>query len=264
MNRTHWRTLIVAGLAIQLAACASAPTIDFTDARESAPASRAECVVLLHGLAKSSRSMRKVEKSLLAAGYSTANIDYPSRRATVDLLANEAIPLGVAECRAQSADRIHFVTHSMGAILVRQYLAGNDIRELGRVVMLSPPNQGTVVVDRFEGFPGFAGIVGPAGAQLGTDVDSVPRQLGPVDFEVGVIAGDKSINLIFSKMIPGEDDSMVAIESTKLEGMSDFLILHETHLGITRSEQAMGQILRFLASGMFVKLAAPQSSETNL
>ena len=248
--RAHWRTTVIALLTVQLISCAQTPRVVSTDTQKI----NAECVVLLHGLAKSSRSMNKVEDALLASGFSTVNIDYPSREKPIDLLAQEAIPNGIAGCRAQSAERIHFVTHSMGAILVRQYLAENEFRELGRVVMLSPPNQGTVVIDRLEGFPGFARIVGPAGAQLGTNGESVPRQLGPVNFDVGIIAGDKSINLIFSRIIPGEDDSMVSIESAKIEGMSDFLILHETHLGITRSEESISQIIRFLMNGEFTDL----------
>lgn len=250
-NRIQWLFFFVAGLSMNLTSCASAPTIDFTDSLGGDPNSTAECVVLLHGLAKSSRSMRKVEMALLESGYSTFSVDYPSRKMPVDLLAAEAIPSGVNGCRAQSAGSIHFVTHSMGGILVRQYLAEQDIQQLGRVVMLSPPNQGTVVVDKLEGWPGFARIVGPAGSQLGTDEDSVPRQLPAADFEVGIITGDKSLNLIFSKMIPGEDDSLVSIEAAKIEGMSDFLVIHETHLKMPKSDEAIAQIIRFLARGAF-------------
>jgi triacylglycerol lipase len=223
-----------------------------------------ECVVLLHGLGHSARSMGKMEESLLNAGFSTANIDYPSREKPIGLLAHEAIPDGVATCRSQSAEKIHFVTHSMGGILVRYYLANSGIEELGRVVMLSPPNQGSEIVDKLDGLPGFAGAVGPAGLELGTNGHSVPLRLGPADFDVGIITGDRGINPLTSPMIPGEDDGKVSIESAKLEGMNDFLVVSETHLAIRRSEEVISQVIHFLTSGTFVRLASPETAETIL
>jgi triacylglycerol lipase len=223
-----------------------------------------ECVVLLHGLGRTARSMEKMEETLLEAGFSTANIDYPSRHKPIGLLAHEAIPEGVAECRSHSAEKIHFVTHSMGGILVRYYLANSDIDELGRVVMLSPPNQGSEIVDKLDGMPGFAGAVGPAGLELGTNGHSVPLRLGPADFEVGIITGDRGINPLTSPMIPGEDDGKVSIESAKLEGMTDFLVVSETHLAIRRSEEVIDQVIHFLTSGTFIRLTSPESAETKL
>ena len=217
-------------------------------------ANRSECVVLLHGLGRKARSMKKLEAALQDAGYATVNLDYPSRKKPIGLLAHEAIPEGVDACRTQSAEQIHFVTHSMGAILVRYYLADSGIGELGRVVMLSPPNQGSQIIDKLEEFPGFAGMVGPAGLQLGTNGHSVPLKLGPANFEVGIITGDRSLNLILSSLIPGKDDGKVSIEGAKLEGMSDFLVLHKTHPRIMRSDEVIDQVIHFLTSGTFIKL----------
>jgi hypothetical protein len=223
-----------------------------------------ECVVLLHGLGRTARSMYKLEEMLLEAGFSTANIDYPSRHKPIGLLAHEAIPDGVAACRSQSAEKIHFVTHSMGGILVRYYLANSEIDELGRVVMLSPPNQGSEIVDKLDGLPGFSGAVGPAGLELGTNGQSVPLRLGPATFDVGIITGDRGINPLTSPLIPGEDDGKVSIDSAKLEGMKDFLVVNETHLAIKRSDEVISQVLHFLRSGTFISLASPQSAETSL
>jgi triacylglycerol lipase len=210
-----------------------------------------ECVVLLHGLGHSARSMGKMEESLLNAGFSTANIDYPSREKPIGLLAHEAIPDGVATCRSQSAEKIHFVTHSMGGILVRYYLANSGIEELGRVVMLSPPNQGSEIVDKLDGLPGFAGAVGPAGLELGTNGHSVPLRLGPADFDVGIITGDRGINPLTSPMIPGEDDGKVSIESAKLEGMTDFLLVNVSHTYIMENPEVVLEVIHFLKNGKF-------------
>ena len=155
-----------------------------------------ECVVLLHGLARTSASMNTIEKRLLDEGYAVVNIDYPSRQKKIEELSASAIEEGLHSCRKTGTGRIHFVTHSLGGILVRYYLSREKIPELGRVVMLAAPNQGSRVVDVFSGYPGYELLNGPAGYQLGKDANSIPLQLGPADFELGVIAGDRSINLI--------------------------------------------------------------------
>ena len=141
-----------------------------------------ECVVLLHGLMRSSMSMNKMQRELDDAGFVTVNIDYPSRDHTIEELAEIAVPEGLEACREfDDVERIHFVTHSLGGILVRQYLEMEAIEELGRVVMLGPPNQGSIAADDLEVVQGFDWLNGPAGRQLGKGEHSVPLRLGPAD-----------------------------------------------------------------------------------
>ena len=128
----------------------------------------AECVVLLHGLGRVSNSMSELERKLRPAGYSVANILYPSRSYSVAVLAEDAIGRGLAQCRDMQGDKIHFITHSLGGILLRYYLREHSIDELGRAVMLGPPNQGSQIVDGLLPVPGFGFIGGPAGSALGT------------------------------------------------------------------------------------------------
>jgi len=210
-----------------------------------------EEVILLHGLCRTVRSMAKIESELAAAGFKVRNVDYPSRTASVEKLADDAIGKAVADCKKDGATKIDFVTHSLGGILVRSYLARHEIPSLGRVVMLAPPNQGSEVVDKLGNWWLFRKINGPAGNELGTGKNSTPNKLGPATFPVGIIAGDRSINWINSLLIPGSDDGKVSIERTKLAGMSDHIVIHATHPFLMRNHDAIRQTIHFLHSGKF-------------
>ena len=213
-----------------------------------------ECVILLHGLARSDSSMKTMAAELNNAGYTAINYDYPSTRHPVEKLAYDAISDALSQCPEQST--VHFVTHSMGGILVRQYLSQHSIENLGRVVMLGPPNQGSEVVDTLHNMPGYELINGPAGHQLGTDIESIPNKLGPANFELGIIAGTRSINLILSTMLPSTDDGKVTVENTKLEGMKDHIALPVTHPFMMKNQDVIEQVIHFLKSGSFKKIEA--------
>ena len=217
----------------------------------SQPSTDAECVITLHGLVRTAQSMEKMAGRLEKSGYSVANIDYPSREGTVQQLATPAIQEGLDLCAAQGATIVHFVTHSMGGILVRQHLSDHTMKNLGRVVMLAPPNQGSEVVDTLGDVPGYELLNGPAGLQLGTDAASVPQSLGPVDFDLGVIAGTQSINLVLSTMLPDADDGKVSVARAQIKGMCDFLVLDVTHPFIMKNDEVIDQVLHYLQHGEF-------------
>ena len=214
-----------------------------------ASVAQADCVVLLHGLARSSGSMEPLAEELRAAGYRVVNIDYPSRHYPIDELADVTVTSALDQCNG--AREVHFVTHSLGGILVRQYQASQPIERLGRVVMLGPPNHGSEVVDELGNVPGFQLLNGQAGLQLGTGESSVPSRLGPADFELGIIAGTESINLLLSTIIPGEDDGKVSVESARLEGMSDFITVPVSHPFLMQDRVVMHQVLHYLEHGSF-------------
>lgn len=215
-------------------------------------ASAGDCVVLLHGLARTAMSMNKMQRALIEEGYETANIDYPSRTNTIEELAETVVPEGLAACRANGGvGRVHFVTHSLGGILLRQYLSTHEISELGRVVMLAPPNQGSAAVDELSDVPGFDWLNGPAGRQLGKGADSVPLKLGPANFELGIIAGNRSIDPITSVVLENPDDGRVSVEDTKLDGMDDFVVVEHSHAFMMRMHRPIELTIRFLKSGSF-------------
>ncbi len=211
-----------------------------------------ECVVLLHGLNRSWRAMGKMAHALQDQGFSTANVDYPSQQGSVESLAPEAVNSGLDQCRLSGATRIHFVTHSLGGILLRYAQDAEPIPELGRVVMLGPPNQGSEVIDRARDWALTRTFSGEAGMQLGTEPDDIPAQLGPVDFELGVVAGTGTINPFMSAILPDEDDGKVTVERTKVDGMSDFLVVSNSHFTLMRSNSVIENTIAFLQSGRFL------------
>lgn len=209
----------------------------------------ADHVVLLHGLARTHRSMEKMESALKEDGYEVWNISYPSRSNTIENLSVSIHSL--ISSNAASADRLHFVTHSMGGILVRYMHETQPFTNMGRVVMLSPPSQGSEVVDALHDLPPFHWINGPAGDQLGTSSSNLAASLAPVRFDLGIITGDRSVNWILSAIIPGRDDGKVAVERAKCPGMKDFRVIHATHPFIMKNRTAITLTRRFLKTGSF-------------
>jgi hypothetical protein len=217
----------------------------------SSAAFSGECVILLHGLARTDNSMGKLEQKLKKYGYTVANVNYPSRKMAIQELSEIAIGSGLAQCKKTQVDQINFVTHSLGGILVRYYYSVNDPSDIGRVVMLGPPNKGSQIVDNLKKIPGYTFLNGPAGLQLGTDGDSVPVELGPVNFALGVIAGTKSINPILSQFLPNPDDGKVAVENTKVEGMCGFVALPTSHPIMMNNKNVIREVISFLDTGKF-------------
>jgi len=199
-----------------------------------------------------------MEEALTTSGYVVINMGYPSRTKPIEQLAMETIPQAVARCDQAQTENIHFVTHSMGGILVRYFLKENNISNLGRVVMLSPPNGGSEVVDKFREFFVFQWVNGPAGQQLGTGPDSLPLRLGPVHYPVGIITGDSHhfYDWYHAGIIPGKDDGKVAVERAKLAGMSDFLVVPCGHSFIMNDSQVINQTRFFLSNGRFRSTAS--------
>ncbi|HUG09904.1 MAG TPA: alpha/beta fold hydrolase [Opitutaceae bacterium] len=217
----------------------------------AAVAADAEHVILVHGLWRSSRSMMPMQEALEEAGFVVLNLDYPSRTATIEELSEETIGPALEKCLEDGATKVHFVTHSLGGILVRSYFSRHSADNVGRVVMLGPPNQGSEAIDVFEEFPLFDGIMGPAALELGTDDDSVPNTLGKPAFPVGIIAGNRSLNPVESVLIPGSDDSKVSVERTMLDGMTDHIVVPTTHPFMMRNARAIRETIHFLTDGRF-------------
>lgn len=230
---------------------AMAPNPSALAASTTAP----ETVVLLHGVMMTGHSMGRIESALEKAGYRVINLTYPSRQQGIESIAADFLPAELARHGVAGAPRLHFVTHSMGSLVVRAFLRNQRPANLGRVVMLGPPNHGSEVADKLANQEFFQWLVGVNLSDLRTVPEATPQRLGEADYELGVIAGDTSINPLFSSLMPGPNDGPVSVESAKLAGMRDFLVVRHSHTLMLWQEDVIAQVLVFLHTGRFARPA---------
>lgn len=227
---------------------------------QEAPDASQTCVVLLHGLWRSALSMKGLQWQLEERGYQVVNLTYPSLDHPVPELAVLAVEQSIAGCRELGLERVNFVTHSLGGILVREYVQQRHIPGLRRVVMLGPPNGGSQLADYAESATLLQLFMPEAVAQLGTSDASVPRRLGRVDFQLGVIAGTSNWLPFLPGLPDGPNDGTVAVAETIVPGMMDFLEMPVGHTFIMWDDEVIEQVLFFLEHGFFQRLSPPISA----
>ena len=219
-----------------------------------------ECILLIHGLARRAKALKKMRNTFAHNGYLAIALDYPSTEYSIEQLSQPVLTTGIDACQNNGATRIHLVTHSMGGIIARHYLKYNDIPNFGRLIMLAPPNQGSELVDFYSTLPGFKKLLGPAVVQLGTDKErSLPLKLGPVMVDTAVVAGSVSSNSIMSITLPGPDDGKVTFASTKVQGMCAQLLLPTSHRLIIQDDQTIEEIINYIHTGKFISNSAEYS-----
>lgn len=208
-------------------------------------------VVLMHGLGRTAQSFTKMAHHLAQNGFDVLNIDYPSRKYDIETLTEQFIRPAIEKHCPDKNRKVHFVTHSMGGIVVRHLLQAYPRNNLGRIVMLSPPNEGSEVVDFLKDRALIRKIMGPAFNQLSTGPEGFTNTLGDIKGDVGVITGNQSINWINSLIIPGQDDGKVAVDRTRLKTMQDFMVVKRTHTFIMNADEVIQAVTQFINTGRF-------------
>ena len=208
-------------------------------------------IVLLHGLGRSRLSLWPVARAAARRGYRVHNLGYPSRRDPIERLATD---VGRRIRLVAESGRVDVVTHSMGGIVLRTAVAHGVLPPdaLRRVVMLAPPNQGSEVADRLRDFRIYRVTLGPAGQQIGTGPDSIPRRLPPPPFELGIIAGRRSNNVVFARVLGDESDGKVRVASTQVDGMREIVVVDRAHTFMMWAPDVLAHIFSFLEHGRFV------------
>lgn len=211
-----------------------------------------ECVIVLHGLGRTARAMSELSGEIANRGFKVVNLEYPSMAFGIEELSNRYLKKAVdVFCKDR---KVNFVTHSLGGIIVRKYLSDNKLENMGRVVMIAPPNQGSSLAAYASEFPLINWIAGPVVKELGrTGKKDFFADLKKVDYELGIIAGNKSSSYLQSFIIPGEDDDKVSVYETRLEGAKEHIIVPVSHFGIMKNYQVMSQVISFLKKGEFKK-----------
>ena len=250
-NISNFRSIAILIVFFLPTGCQSREEINLGFDRKLDLSNQQDTVILLHGMWRNEAAMRPVERFLNAQGYNVLNIAYPSTDYPIETLVENYLKPAVDGLKRTSNQKLHFVTHSMGGILVRYYLKHNMPEGIGRVVMLAPPNQGTELATLFADSEWIDVKRGPAAEQLSTGKKSWVNQLGPVNFELGVIAGNYNSNWLTDWILPGEDDGVVSVESTRVENMKDFMTIPVKHYRIRANATALNQTAHFLKFGRF-------------
>ncbi len=210
-----------------------------------------DTVILLHGLGRTSGSMKFLERKLVKIGFHVENINYPSTRLSIEQIAEQYVAPVVQRSSTRKAP-IHFVTHSMGGIIVRKYLSERSPMHIGRIVMVAPPNLGSEIIDHGQKYEIFGKVMGPAALQLSTSPDSFVNRLGTISFPTGIIAGRRSFNSLLSLLIKGDNDGKVSIEKTRLTGMKDHIVVDASHTFIMNKNIVIKHIIHFLKNTTFI------------
>ncbi|MCA8991539.1 MAG: alpha/beta fold hydrolase [Planctomycetaceae bacterium] len=214
---------------------------------EQLPPMKGEVVIYVHGIIRSSKSISSLITSLEESNYTVVGFDYPSTQVT---MVDSAAYLKQVIDSLEGVEKIHFVCHSMGGLIVRTYLQQYEPdTRIGRMVMLGVPNLGAKMADIMKDNILYQFIYGPAGQELVENPEGYIAKLPTPQFEFAVIAGARGTNDGWNPLIPGDDDGTVSVDATRLPGAVDFMTVPAIHSFMMSNEQAQAATVNFLKHG---------------
>ena len=218
-------------------------------------------VITLHGILRSSKSWTDLQRVLQPDGYTFVSIDYPSTQQSISDFADQLQGLIVS---LEGIERIHFVVHSMGGLIVRRWCQQYSDPRVERLVMIGTPNSGAEVASMLQKNLLFQLIFGPSGQELVADPETFISTLPLPTMEFAVIAGAKGDSNGFNPLIPGDDDGIVTVKSARLPGAQDYLSVRSLHSFLPWHPEVMDATRRFLSTGALratgVREPIPQKS----
>ena len=264
--------------------------LDQIKAVQALPPMTGKAVIVLHGLIRTRNSMNALCSYLRDEGrYTVINVNYPSTRAEVG---EHARDLASIVEHLEGIDEINIVTHSLGSLIIRHFLADQrpaplqarraseciapdalacasglysdqpaadgtrsvpaTLARLNRIVMLAPPNQGAELAEKLGRNQVFKAVFGPTGAQMARDWPELEKKLAIPSCEFGIIAGGRGDNHGWNPLLSGDDDMVVSVETTKLPGAADFAVLPLQHTFMMNDATLQQYVRTFLQHGYFV------------
>ncbi len=213
------------------------------------PPSQRGMVLLVHGIARGPGTFGNLPQRLREQGFDAVAISYPSTRGSLESHANQIKRI---IRRMPYGRKVSFVTHSMGALVVREMNTGNQHwrqgMHVGRIVMIAPPNQGSAVAEFLKDNLLYRLLYGKAGQAL---VPSHVTKLAVPDVPFAIIAGGKGDGKGYNPWLPGDDDGTVSVEESQWAGAADSLVLPGLHGFIAKSDAVVPPVVAFLATGRF-------------
>ena len=241
-------------------------TLEKVKAEKQLPPLSKEVVIVVHGLGASRQWMNSLSEYIEKEGkLDVVNVGYPS---TLGEIGDHADSLRNVMNHLDGVENVSFVAHSMGNIVIRHCL--KDIESLpeverpkltfGRMVMIAPPNHGATVADNFADSKLVKALAGEPLNQLapGRGWESLEQRLAVPEFEFGIIAGGQGDDEGYLPAIPGDDDMLLSVDTTKLAGASDFALVKGIHQTLPKNEQVQQYVVRFLEKGYFISPRAKQ------
>lgn len=212
-------------------------------------------VIYLHGIGRSSKSLRPIMNGIPDEGFTHIPFEYPSTRISLEQSAGYLHSLIES---LTDVEKISFVVHSMGGLVVRRYLKDHRDPRLHRMVMIGSPNSGAELADMLKSSVLFRTIYGPAGQELVTNSTGTASPLPTPDFEFGIVAGGKNDGRGYNRLLPGDNDGTVTVNSARLVGAADFLLVPKIHAFLMSDETVIAAVRHFLKHGRFNPDRSPE------